>query len=237
MTLSLEGATALVTGATRGIGRAVAEVLAERGVRLALTARSREPLQELAQSLDGAAFPADLMSEAGAAELAHQVSAHFGDAPAILVNAAGAFDLAAVAETDLAAFDAMIMTNLRAPFVLARALLPAMIERRSGHIVSIGSVAGRTAFPGNGAYSASKYGLRGLHEVLEQELKGTGVRSSLIEPAATDTALWDPIDRAAHPGLPTREQMLSADAVAECVLFALERPDGVTVKYLGIERS
>jgi NADP-dependent 3-hydroxy acid dehydrogenase YdfG len=72
---------------------------------------------------------------------------------------------------------------------------------------------------------------------LEQELRGSGVRAMLVEPSATDTSLWDAIDRGRNPGLPEREQMLSPDAVAQAVVFALQQPRGVTVKYLGIERS
>jgi hypothetical protein len=89
------------------------------------------------------------------------------------------------------AFDRMIAVNLRAAFLLMRAFVPGMLARGRGHIVTIGSVAGRQAFPSNGAYSASKFGVRGLHAVLAAELRGTGVRATFVEPAATDTPLWD----------------------------------------------
>ena len=85
-----------------------------------------------------------------------------------------------------------------------------MLARGSGHVVTLGSIAGRHAFPHNGAYSALKFGVRGLHEVLDVELRGTGVRSTLVEPAATDTPIWDTIDFTLHPGLPPREAMLAA---------------------------
>src|SRR5690606_34074671 len=98
------------------------------------------------------------------------------------------------------------------------------------------SVAGRRAFPHNGAYAASKFGVRGVHEGLGEELRGTGVRSTLVEPAATDTPLWDRIDSARHPGLPPREAMLSAEAVADAVLFAVTRPPEVDVSTIRIER-
>ena len=228
---------ALVTGATRGIGRAVAQALRESGVEVALVARTREQLEQVARDLGGTAFAADVTDAQQVAQLSEQLRAQYGDDPDIIVNAAGAFDLASVAETDVAMFDAMIAANLRAPFLLMRAFLPRMLERGSGDIVSIGSVAGRQAFAGNGAYSASKFGLRALHEVLEQELRGSGVRAMLVEPSATDTTLWDAVDRDRNPGLPQREQMLSPDAVAQAVVFALQQPRGVTVKYLGIERS
>jgi NADP-dependent 3-hydroxy acid dehydrogenase YdfG len=230
-------ATALVTGASQGIGFAIAGALRARGARVIMVARSRERLEQAAAGIGGTAFAADLASSEHVARLADFVGREFGGAPDVLVNAAGAFALAPVAETGLDVFDQMIAANLRAPFELIRLYLPEMLKRGSGDIITIGSIAGRQAFPGNGAYSASKYGLRGLHEVLDAELKGTGVRATLIEPAATDTALWDAVDRTRNPGLPERHQMLEPAAVANAVLFALEQPDSAVVKYMGVERS
>jgi NADP-dependent 3-hydroxy acid dehydrogenase YdfG len=153
------------------------------------------------------------------------------------VHSAGAFALAAIAETTVDAFDEQVAVNLRAVFLLTRAVLPGLLARGSGHIVTIGSIAGRQPFPGNGAYAASKFGVRGLHAVLLTELRGTGVRATLIEPAATDTGLWDQIDRRRFPDLPARSAMLSVDQVAEAVLYALSRPPGVVVPNLSIERG
>jgi NAD(P)-dependent dehydrogenase (short-subunit alcohol dehydrogenase family) len=154
-----------------------------------------------------------------------------------VVNAAGAFDLAPFAETTVQAFDRNLAVNLRGPFLVIRALLPAMLERGSGRIVTVGSVAGRRALAGNAAYGASKWGLRGMHEVLVEELRGTGVAATLVEPAATDTALWDPLDPDAREDLPPRSAMLAAAEVAEAVLFALTRPDAVRVPLIQIERG
>jgi NADP-dependent 3-hydroxy acid dehydrogenase YdfG len=120
---------------------------------------------------------------------------------------------------------------------LIRAVLPGMLERGDGHIVTLGSVAGRVAFPENGAYSAGKFGARGLHAVLAAELRGTGVRATFVEPAATDTPLWDAIDRARHGGLPPREAMLAPSAVADAVLYAVTRPKEVAVPNILVERS
>lgn len=228
---------AVVTGASRGIGFAIARAMRTRGATVAMIARGRAKLEVAAAEVDGWALPGDVGSETDVERLVSEIQARFGGAPDVLVNAAGAFALTPIAKTDLAAFDQMIAANLRAPFALMRAFLPGMLERGSGHIISIGSVAGRTAFPGNGAYSASKYGLRGLHEVLEQELRGTGVRATLIEPAATDTPLWESVDYAQNPGLPERSAMLAPEAVAAAVMFVMEQPAHVGIKYMGIERS
>jgi NADP-dependent 3-hydroxy acid dehydrogenase YdfG len=227
----------VITGATGGIGVAVAKALRARGANLALVARRRGRLEENARQLGGTPFAADLTDAAQVGALGASLTRLFGDVPDVVINAAGAFDLAPIASTSVATFDAMLNTNLRAPFLLTQALLPRMLERKAGHIVSIGSIAGRQAFPGNGAYSASKFGLRGLHEVLQQELKGSGVRATLIEPAATDTALWEAVDYEQNPGLPAAEAMLAADDVARCVVFAVEQPATVNIKYMGVERS
>lgn len=230
---ALAGLTALVTGGSRGIGLATAQSLQAAGARVLISARDVGRLQ--ASGLDHVV--ADLTDAASLEQLARQAEQRLGAAPDITVHSAGAFALAPIAQTTIESFDRQLDTNLRAAFLLARAFLPQMLARRSGHIVSIGSIAGRLAYPANGAYSASKFGLRGLHAVLDAELRGSGVRATLIEPAATDTELWDPIDRETFTALPGRESMLSAAAVAQAVLYAVTQPAGVTVTNLSVERS
>ena len=154
-----------------------------------------------------------------------------------MVNAAGVFGLSPLAKATVKEFDEALAVNLRAPFLVNRALLPAMLERGEGLVVNVGSVAGRRAFPHNGVYSASKFGLRGMHEVLLEEIRGTGVRATLLEPSATDTPLWDPLDPDSDPALPDRSAMLSSDDVAEAVLWLATRPPHVRVPLLQIERS
>ena len=116
------------------------------------------------------------------------------------------------------------------PFALVSALLPSMRARGDGHVVTIGSVADRVIFPGNAAYSASKYGLRALHEVLRAELRGSGVRATLISPSAVKTALWDRIDPDNQPGFTPRAEMLTPAAVADAVLYAILAPASVNVQ-------
>jgi NADP-dependent 3-hydroxy acid dehydrogenase YdfG len=232
---ALAGRVALVTGASRGIGRATAELLHAAGARLVLVARGGV-LDEVAAGLGADAVPADLADADAVAALADAVQARHG-APDLVVHAAGAFTLARVADTEVAAFDRLLAVNLRAAFLLARAFLPGMVARGSGQLVSIGSIAGRVGFPANGAYSASKFGLRGLHAVLDAELRGSGVRATLIEPAATDTGLWDAIDGERHPGLPARAAMLRARDVAEAVLFAVTRPPDTVVRNIILDRN
>lgn len=235
--VALDGATAVVTGGSRGIGRAVARALTAAGVRTIIIARDTAVLEAAAKEIGAEHIAGDLSDPDAATRIAAEIANRFAGPPEILVNAAGSFALSPIASTPVAAFAAAMATNVSAPFSLIQALLPGMIERRSGHIVTIGSIAGRQPFAGNGAYAAGKFAIRGLHGVLDAELRGTGVRSTLIEPAATDTGIWDSIDRTANPGLPDRSAMLSAEAVADAVLFALTRAPDVAIRNIILERS
>lgn len=221
---TLAGRTAVVTGATRGIGLAIARALAEAGARVVLLARDREKLRVAASSLSGDAVivACDLCAGAdvdrGAAEIRSSVGV-----PDILVNNAGAFALGRVGELALAEVERMVEVNLLAPYRLLHHLVPAMRERGSGHVVTIGSIADHVAYPENGGYAASKFGVRGLHEVLRAELRETGVRATLVSPGPVDTAMWDPIDPDTRAGFTPREDMLQPEDVAEAVLWVVTR--------------
>lgn len=220
----------MVTGASRGIGRAIAESLAAAGAHVTLVARGADALHEVAQAIGERAVvaPCDVSDANAVAVLVDGLRAN-GLVPDILVNNAGLFPLAPLDEMDPAAFEETIRVNLIAPFLVLRALLPEMKTRRAGHVVTVGSVADRAVFAGNGAYAASKYGQRAMHEVLRQELRGTGVRATLVSPAATDTPIWDPIDPDNRAGFPPRASMLRPDDVADAVVWAVTRPERVNV--------
>lgn len=228
----------MVTGASRGIGRAIALALAGAGARVTLVARGVQGLHDVANDIGAMAhaMPCDLGDMASVAALAEHLRIDEG-APDILVNNAGLFPLAALDETDPALFEQTVRLNLVAPFYLLRALLPVMKAKRVGHVVTIGSVADRSVFPGNGAYCATKFGQRALHEVLLQELRGSELRSTLISPAATDTSIWDAIDPDNRHGFPKRAQMLRSADVAEAVLWAVTRPAHVNVDELRLSSS
>ncbi len=234
---SLEDAVAVVTGASRGIGRAVALRLAAAGARVAVLARSVGELERLAEEIGGWAVPCDITDAEALGRAALQVREKAGRAPDIVVAAAGVFHLAPADETPLDVLDLNLDVNLRGGILTVRAFLPMMKENGAGTVVQVGSVAGRKAFPGNAAYSASKFGLRGFHEVLLEELRGTGLRATLLEPAATDTSIWDPMDPDGTPELPDRAAMLRPQEVAEAVHFVVTRPSGVQIPFLPMERS
>jgi NAD(P)-dependent dehydrogenase (short-subunit alcohol dehydrogenase family) len=132
----------------------------------------------------------------------------------------------------MAEFDAQVAINLRAAFAVARAFLPMLRDARRGTFITVGSVADHVGFPENAAYAASKYGLRGLHETLLAEFRGTGVRLTLISPGPTDTDIWAPFDPDRRAGFPRRAEMLRPADVADAVLFIATRPPHVLVDWL-----
>lgn len=214
----LQGRLALVTGPSRGIGAATAARLAALGATVVRVARSAMP--PLDRAID---FRADL---ADAAEREAFLDRMLGEAglPHVVVNNAGAFLLAPLEDTSDALLREQLAINVEAPFAIARRLLPLMRKRGAGRHVLVGSVADQRAFPENAAYSASKFGARGLHEVLVEEYRGSGVQCTLVSPGPTDTTVWDPFDPDHREGFPGREAMLRPDDVADAIAWAVTRP-------------
>jgi len=127
--------------------------------------------------------------------------------------------------------------NIVGPFLLGRAFIPALRGRASGHIVTIGSIADRMTFPENAAYAASKFAARAVHQVLRAELRGSGVRVSLVSPGPVDTPLWDAVDPDNRAGFTPRSKMLRADAVAAAVMHCITQPPDVNVDELRLSHS
>jgi NADP-dependent 3-hydroxy acid dehydrogenase YdfG len=236
---SLGGKTAVVTGASRGIGAGIAEALGSQGVRVALVARNEAKLKERAARIKGSIpVTCDVSDPKSVEQATRRIAGELNGAPDILVNNAGIFSVAVVEETTAETFIETINTNLVGPFLFVRAFLGDMKKRKGGHIVTIGSISDRTIYTGNAAYSAAKFGLRAVHEVLRAELRGTGVRTSLISPAATDTEMWDSVtvtDPVANPH--SKRPMLDPDDVVRAVMFALMQPEAVNVDELRLSRS
>ena len=234
---ALAGRGAVVTGASRGIGLAIARSLAQAGARVAMLARGAEALAQRAAELGGAALPVpcDVADAAAVGRAMQVITLAFGGAPDILVNNAGIFHPRPLAEITPEDFAASIAVNLNAAFYLVHAALGSMRARRGGHIVTIGSVADRVAYAGNGSYAPGKFGARALHDVVREELRGTGVRATLVSPGPTNTDIWG--DLAGTGRFPPRDAMLDADAVADAVLYAVTRAPGVNVDELRLSAS
>jgi NAD(P)-dependent dehydrogenase (short-subunit alcohol dehydrogenase family) len=189
---SLAGKTALVTGASRGIGRAIALRLAQLGARLLLVARDPAALEAVKQHIlqlgsTADTISCDLTSAVAIGELGSRVET-LGSCD-ILINAAGIGRIGApLHQMPIEDFDAIVATNLRAPFVLMRAVVPDMIARGSGEIVNISSLAGQGPLANGAAYSASKWALNGLSYSAAEELRAHNIRVSVVAPGSVNTS-------------------------------------------------
>jgi short-subunit dehydrogenase len=194
--MRLAGARVVVTGASRGIGAALATELAARGARVVLVARSVEQLEKLAAELGGEAFAADLADASVIEPLVRSIEA---DGPIdVLVNNAGidlTGDLVALPADDIAA---LLAVNLRAPILLCRAAIPGMLARGRGHILNVSSLSATNAVPGLASYSASKAGLSQFTAVLRADLKGTPITTTLAQIGTVEGTMVDSL-RAYEP--------------------------------------
>lgn len=211
---------------------AIADALQERGASVVRLART------LTYSVTDrrADFPCDVTREPELQRVASRLG-EMGQVPDIVVNNAGAFILKALLQTTADEFREQLNVNLTGPFLVLRTFLPYLIARGAGDVVTIGSVADHVALPGNAAYGASKFGLRGLHQVMMTEIAGSGVRGTLISPSATDTPLWDSIDPDHREGLPGRSEMMRPREVADAVVFAVTQPSGESINEIRLSAS
>ncbi len=211
----LDGKVALITGASRGIGFAIARSLAAMGVKIGLCApatqkNSRPSRAEFERHGSSVlAVPADLTRASDIAPLVQKTEQALGPID-ILVNNAGIGYFAPVQEASEANWDAVLDTNLKAVFLLSKAVAPGMIRRPSGHIINIASLAGKNAFAGGGIYCASKWGLLGLTECMAEDLRPYGIRVSAVCPGSVAT------DFSPHAGK-NPAKMLQPEDVAHAV--------------------
>ncbi|MFH8370044.1 SDR family NAD(P)-dependent oxidoreductase [Streptomyces sp. NPDC018031] len=213
--MRISGSTVLITGATGGLGRTLARAFAARGASLLLTGRRRDVLESLAGSLGARATVADLSDRDDVERLAGEAA----DVDILVANAALPSS-GEVLDYSAEQLDRALEVNLRAPIMLARLLAPRMVEARRGHLVMIGSLSGRTASPAASLYNAAKFGLRGFAHGLRQDLHGTGVGVSIVQPGfVRDAGMF--ADSGAAP--PAGARTVSAGQVAAATLRAVER--------------
>ncbi len=199
--MHLNDRVVLITGASSGIGEALARAYAAAGSRLLLVARSEDVLQKLAASLPSGralAARADLTDRRQLLEAVDRAMQHFGRID-ILVNNAGVGLFSTVSDLDAAQFQQLFAVNVYAPIYLTQLVLPQMKYRREGQIVNISSVAGHVALPGMGAYCASKFALRAFSDTLRAELKPFGIHVMGVYPGGVKTAFSKNAYRSADP--------------------------------------
>jgi NAD(P)-dependent dehydrogenase (short-subunit alcohol dehydrogenase family) len=224
--MSFEPKVALVTGASRGIGRASSLALAKRDIAVALAARSGEALaavQKEILELGGQALsiPVDVSDEAQVALLVEKSARELGPID-LLVNNAGTVERRPVVEMDAAAWDRVLDVNLKGAFLCARAVLPSMIERGRGRIVNVSSISGKLGTPLLSAYCASKWGLLGFTLAAAEELKPQGIQLFSVCPGSVRTEML-------QRGLPGAKPDMEPEDVAQVIVYlGTEAPDAMT---------
>lgn len=232
MSGALAGQVALVTGAGRGIGRAVAEAFAAEGAAVVLAARSRADLAEVAGAIRAAssgrvlAIPTDVTQDSAVEALVEQTVSELGRLD-LLVTSAGAASFGAVADSKPGDWDTMLTLNLRSVMVCCRAVLPPMMRQRSGMIINVSSIATKRTLPGSAAYTATKAGLEAFSRVLAEELRPHGVRVGVLVPGAVDTPIWDALGAS-----PPREKMLKSEDVARAAVLMATLPPRAALEEL-----
>jgi 3-oxoacyl-[acyl-carrier protein] reductase len=235
--MDVKGSVIVVTGATRGMGRAIATRLAASGARVALVARTEADLEATAASIraDGGEadrFRADVTDRASVEAMVAAVLARYGRID-VLVNCAFWGPPGSLEQTDEAFWDRTLDACLKGPYLCTRAVHAAMRAQGGGAIVNIGSQAGKVGEDNRTAYCAAKWGLEGLTAALQIELRKDAIKVHLISPGATDTSFW----RDNAPGL-TSDQLdrfIPPETIAEAVLWALSTPEAVLVSDVSIK--
>ena len=227
--------TAVITGASTGIGKSLAWQLADAGYRLVLAARSEDKLQAIAKEIQekgGESLPVPTdVSQSEQIKTLKEKALDFGNV-AVVVNNAGTGKFSNIENVTLADWNRQIDVNLRASFLVSQAFIPHMKQKKKGSLIFINSVAGKKGYAYSAAYVASKFGLRGLAESLREELREDNIKVVSIYPGAVDTPFWDDI----QSDFP-RDEMLKSDALAESIVHTIQAAGNFTVEEMVVRRT
>ncbi|WLR58329.1 3-ketoacyl-ACP reductase [Guptibacillus hwajinpoensis] len=232
--VALKGKTALITGAARGIGRASAIALAKEGVNIAMIARTEETLQNVAKEIEAEGVKtsfaiADVSSNEEVTTAVAKLKEDLGEVD-IIINNAGIAKMGGFMDLEVTEWEKIIQVNLLGAYYVTRAVLPDMIERKSGDIINISSTAGQKGAPVTSAYSASKFGLMGLTESLAQEVRKHDIRVSALTPSTVSTDLA--VENNLTDG--NQENMLQPEDMAEFIVAQLKMNKRVFIKTAGL---
>ena len=239
----MKGRTVLVTGASAGIGAACARAFAGAGARLILCARRVGRLEELAEKLRGGEtdvllLELDVRDAAAVAERIGALPAEWADVDVLVNNAGLGRGLDKLWQGSPADWDEMVDTNVKGLLYVTRALLPRMVERRAGHVINLGSVAGHEVYPGGAVYCATKHAVKAITQGLRMDVLGTGIRVSTVDPGMVETEFsvvrfHGDEDRAknVYRGMTA----LTADDIADTVLWVASRPPHVCIDEIIIK--
>jgi len=241
MSSYLKHLTAIVTGASSGIGHATATHLAKAGAAVILGARSENKIRDLSEELlklgarEAVAIPLDVTSPRSIEAFVNQVEVRFPAINVLINNAGLARSLDPLWEGSTTEWEEMIQTNISGLLRMTRAFLPSMVERNEGHIICLGSTSGHATYPGGAVYCATKHAVSAISDALRKDLNGTRVRVSSVDPGAVQTNFsttrFNGDEERARKVYENMEP-LTADDVAEMILFCITRPARVNINYI-----
>jgi len=236
--IPLKGKVALITGASKGIGRASALRLAESGANIVIGATSVDLLETLSRDItslgvESLAERCDVTRLPDCEGLVKQSLERFGKID-ILINNAGVGFSGKIVDSDAKQAEQMVMVNILGVYYMTRAVLPYMMEQQSGDIINIGSVAGLKYSPNFAMYSATKFAVRAFSEALRNEVQGHNIRVTLVHPGMTKTAFFDSFTQGGSPIPFDKGDILKPEDIANAIHFALTRPQGISLNEVTV---
>lgn len=235
---NIEGKVVIITGASSGIGEAVAKHLTSLGAKVSLSARRKEKLDQIVQDIEQAggsarAFITDVTKKEDVDALVKNTIEAFGKVD-VLFNNAGLMPLSRLENLHYEEWERMIDTNIKGVLYGVGAVLPVFKEQKSGHVINVSSVAGHRVGPGAAVYSATKFAVRAISEGLRQEVKPYNIRTTIISPGAIKTELPDTItdDKIKEVMQPVLDIAISPDSIARAVAYVIEQPEEFDVNEI-----